>query len=277
MCLLENYAAAWRTLNIASRPDGLGKKGRALEGERCPMSTSHHHSLRRSFLVTAAVAITAMLLGSGLFGPAQAGYMVTLEQVGSNVVATGSGTINLTALNFTEPASTSSILEPGGATISTGANGQPGVGTAIDIYGLGSGLISGPKSFGSEPNTLANSGTGDMVGIDGLNGSLAVPDGYVSGNSLSDTATYDNATIASVHVAPGTYVWVWGSGADADSFTLQIGPAAVPAPLIGHGLPVLLAVGGILFGAKLLERGKADASRPFLTASAASPHRIGLN
>jgi hypothetical protein len=31
---------------------------------------------------------------------------------------------------------------------------------------------------------------------------------------------------------------------------------AVPAPLIGRGLPVLIAVGGILFGAKLLERGK---------------------
>jgi hypothetical protein len=31
---------------------------------------------------------------------------------------------------------------------------------------------------------------------------------------------------------------------------------AVPAPVIGHGLPALLAVGGLLFGAKLLERGK---------------------
>jgi hypothetical protein len=30
----------------------------------------------------------------------------------------------------------------------------------------------------------------------------------------------------------------------------------VPAPSIGHGLPVLLAVGGLLFGAKLWERSK---------------------
>jgi hypothetical protein len=33
-------------------------------------------------------------------------------------------------------------------------------------------------------------------------------------------------------------------------------PFGVPAPLIGHGLLVLLAVGGMLFGARLLERGK---------------------
>jgi hypothetical protein len=30
--------------------------------------------------------------------------------------------------------------------------------------------------------------------------------------------------------------------------------AAVPAPLIGRGLPVLIAVGGVFFGAKLVER-----------------------
>ena len=41
----------------------------------------------------------AMLIGCGLCAPpAQAGYMVTLEQVGTDVVATGSGTIDLTGL-----------------------------------------------------------------------------------------------------------------------------------------------------------------------------------
>jgi hypothetical protein len=38
------------------------------------------------------------------------------------------------------------------------------------------------------------------------------------------------------------------------TFSAQIG--TVPAPLIGRGLPVLLAVGGILFGVKVLERSK---------------------
>jgi hypothetical protein len=37
---------------------------------------------------------------------------------------------------------------------------------------------------------------------------------------------------------------------------LYIAIAAVPAPVIGHGLPAVLAVGGLLFGAKLWERSK---------------------
>jgi hypothetical protein len=34
----------------------------------------------------------------------------------------------------------------------------------------------------------------------------------------------------------------------------------VPAPLIGHGLPGILAVAGVLFGAGLMKRGKKHAS-----------------
>jgi hypothetical protein len=36
-------------------------------------------------------------------------------------------------------------------------------------------------------------------------------------------------------------------------------PQTVPAPLIGFGLPVFLAVGGLWFGAKLLERSRRGA------------------
>jgi hypothetical protein len=45
-----------------------------------------------------------------------------------------------------------------------------------------------------------------------------------------------------------------GSGNQIGFDNVTVG--AVPAPLVGHGLTGVLAVGGILFGAKLLERGR---------------------
>jgi PEP-CTERM motif len=40
-------------------------------------------------------------------------------------------------------------------------------------------------------------------------------------------------TLASLGVRPGEYVWSWGSGADADTFTVAIGgvfPSPIPEP-----------------------------------------------
>jgi hypothetical protein len=91
--------------------------------------------------------------------------------------------------------------------------------------------FSGPATFGSGLGVAASSGTGDLVGMADVFDDLIVPTGYVSGTALSDSATYDSATFASLGATPGTYKWKWGSGANADSFTLQIGPASViPEP-----------------------------------------------
>ena len=51
--------------------------------------------------------------------------------------------------------------------------------------------------------------------------------GYVSGTSLSGSATYSDASLATLGVTPGTYVWKWGTGAN-QNFTLQI-KTPVPA------------------------------------------------
>jgi hypothetical protein len=199
-------------------------------------------------IMGAAVICAATLLGSALsVPPAQAAYTVTLEQDGLNVVADGSGTLDVTDLSFLTSQSFGAQILPTLGEIFTG----PASSTPNDQY---HGVITGPASFGSGSGSLATSGAGDLVGIGGLVSDLLVPADYTSGTSLSDMSTYDNATFASLGVTPGTYEWTWGSGAHADSFTLD----AVPAPLIGHGLPVLLAVGGLLFGANLLGRAKRE-------------------
>ena len=147
--------------------------------------------------------------------PAQA-YAVTLEQMGSNVVATGSGPINLTGLTFGGSLGNIPAIFAFAGLINTGPS------ALIDVY---YGFV-GPASFGSGfavPNTTS----GDFVGIVGGNGGLlSVPHGYVSGNPLSDSATYHGRFLGGQGVIPGTYTWTWGTGLPNQNFTLRIG--AVP-------------------------------------------------
>ena len=113
---------------------------------------------------------------------------------------------------------------------------------------LDTGFI-GTMRFGQRARYfLASTGSGDLVGVSGPNRFIAVPQGYISGNALSDISTYNNATFARLFVTPGTYEWTWGTGMYADSFTLQIGPATVPDS--GSALCLLLLFLAGLFGVR---------------------------
>jgi VPDSG-CTERM motif len=173
---------------------------------------------RTHSLITPLCAAIASLVVIG--SPARAGYIVTLTQSGPNVVANGSGAIDLTGLSFFFQASGNAFIAPSFDIIATG----PTAFTDLDVY---SGL-SGPSNFGTGAQTNASSGSGDLVGIAGdVPLTLLVPLGYVSGTALSDTSTYNNATFSSLGVTPGTYEWTWGAGAN-QNFTLIIGSATVP-------------------------------------------------
>src|SRR6476620_5093943 len=129
-------------------------------------------------LATTLAIVLAWLLS---VRPAQAGYVVTLQQVGPDVVATGSGAINLTGLSFSQSGSVNPgiraerVSPVGSSLIYTGPTSS-----SVDLY---SGA-TGPTSFGSFPFIFvrsANSGSGDMVGISaGFWGVIiSVPTGYV--------------------------------------------------------------------------------------------------
>jgi hypothetical protein len=71
----------------------------------------------------------------------------------------------------------------------------------------------------------------------------------------TSTGTWNSATFASLGLTPGTYVWTWGSGIHADSFTLQIGPTN-GVPETGSTIALMLGAVGTLiaFRQKLLEK-----------------------
>jgi hypothetical protein len=210
-------------------------------------------------IVVAAAVTLAMLLGSNL--SAQAGYVVTLEEQGTSVFATGSGALDLTGLSTGELSGSnligivSNVLNPTrgfGAYILTGPPVPPGTEIALFNTYSGTGII-GPMNFGGQGFTFASSGSGDLVGINstGFGGEggfqpgpkIIVPVGYISGDPVSDSSTYLNQSFASLGVLPGTYEWTWGTGAD-QNFTVVVGtPEPASGLLLGVGIAALLLVG----------------------------------
>ena len=177
------------------------------------------------FLKPTLATTLAIVLGWLLSArPAQAGYTVTLQQVGPDVVATGSGAIDLTGLTFVLSTSRSPAINPLFSRMGFIFTGPTS--SKVDSYSFPSGGIG----LGPAPTTAANSGSGNMVGIAGylddvgiFQGFLvSVPKGYVSGNALSDSATYNGKTFATLGVTHGR-VWKWGTGTN-QNFTLQILP-----------------------------------------------------
>ena len=188
----------------------------------------------------------AMLIGLSAL-PAQAGYVVDLTQVGSDVVATGSGAIDTTGLSFVSSFNNSAFIGPSIGLIYTGP-AFPDL-SEVDRYNG----IAGPTSFGSGGESFPISGGGDLVGVQANIAAVFVPTGYVSGTPLSGTSTYSGSTLASLGATPGTYKWTWGSGAN-QNFTLVVG-SAIPGILdLGHDARGFAGLGLIGFSRRPARR-----------------------
>lgn len=189
--------------------------------------------------------LTAFLLSCAT---SHAEYTITFSETGGNVVATGSGTINTTSLSLSG-SSTPPLVNSRNAHAYIG--GTAGSFNVMRVSPNGS--VVGPTSFGvfstdRHPDTAA----GPLVGIIGNYGRLLVPVGYVSGNTINSSATWNGATFASLGLTPGTYEWTWSSGATADKFIVQIPPKASATT---HSIPTLSEWGLIVMSLLLATLG----------------------
>lgn len=178
----------------------------------------------RNVKTAAAVALAVLAVGMATAPQAQAAYIETLEQVGGDVVATGSGSIDLTDLTFNDSETSLSSIAP--------VVGEILLGSAVSEQVSTYGGATGPSNFGTGGLTFASSGTGAGVAISDES-YIGVPLDYVSSSALgTSTATWAGTTLSALGVTVGTYTYTWGIGADADSFTLYAGvnPPAVPEP-----------------------------------------------
>ena len=185
-------------------------------------------SKRRSLLAGAALLLLAIAPSR-----VQAAFILTLTQSGGNVAINGSGTLNTTALTLSNTGSTLAQVFASYGIVVAG----PTAFTNYSIYSGGG--LTGPTMFGAGGQYIADSGTGSLVGIRGNVPFLFTPLGYTSGSLLTDSATINNATFASIGFTPGSYIYTWGTGANADSLTVT---GVVPEPSTW----VLFIAGGLL-------------------------------
>jgi PEP-CTERM motif len=199
--------------------------------------------------------LTTALLGfAAVSSSAKAAVIIDIFQQGSDVVTTGSGTIDLTDLSVgVSGVSVGSLLRP--------LSGQVYLGpTSAAPINLWAG-ISGPTSFGSLSNNTPSSGSGDFFGVEGASGGLiALATTYVSGGQLSATDTYSSETLSSLGLTPGSYVYTWGTDGHADSLTVNI--AAVPEP--STWAMMILGFAGVGF---MAYRRKANQNRTAINAA----------
>jgi hypothetical protein len=166
--------------------------------------------------------ITALSFGVLAAPSAQAAYVTTFEEIGSNVVEVGGGTLDLTDLERVGGIFTKLFVTPSEPSYASGTKGDQG-----DIY---EGALSGPTNWGPGVTTFASSSSGDLVALVPFGAEIIVPDDYDFGDPLSETSTYLGASFASLGLTPGSYVYSWGTGDHADTFTLNVVAGSVPEP-----------------------------------------------
>lgn len=184
-----------------------------------------------------AAALAAAIVPSS----AHAAVTITVNQVGSSVVVNGSGSFDTTGLK------TYSTGNQGGSFINA-ASGVVSVGAAApitiltDLTGPVLGYLQGPK--------YATSSSGDTFGISQYLGAIYLPFNYQSNAQLTGTSTYQNASLASLGLSVGQYVFRSAN----DSVTLNIAAGAVPEP--ATWAMMILGLGAVGFAMR--RRGKVN-------------------
>lgn len=199
------------------------------------------------------VLAASVLAVSFLCGAAKAGIIVNVSEIGGDVVFSGSGTLNLDALSHISSESWEGYISPIQGDVLLGSS-PASFAQTLEFY---SPTISGPSKFGPGNGTLdpiiGDGGTGDrfgMANIVGLGPAVIVPDGYVSGDPLVGSLTFSGTSLATLGVTEGVYVWSWGTGGNADTFTLNVTAVPEPSAFFLWGLTT------ILFGVRFCGRQK---------------------
>lgn len=174
------------------------------------------------------------------FVNAHAIYTISLTQVGSDVVMSGSGQINTTGMTSAASVSScSSRFDPPGTTVCLGT-GNYGLRFGGGITGAGV-----PSAMGTL-QVFGSSATGAPLVIS--TNDLYLPAGYVSNSPITNSVTFVGRTLATMGAVVGTYTMTLTSG---DTIVVNVG-GATPASV---SVPTMDGVGALALALMLLTGG----------------------
>jgi hypothetical protein len=137
-------------------------------------------------------------------------FTVMIYESDSNVVMSGSGTLDLSGLTLVTSGAGPSMgggLGVSTATFLCGANGQ--------YYDTYSGFTTTPSNFGSGFGFPPTSTSGDIFGVVTQGAPpyfLYVPSGYTTGTQITGSQTFTGETFSSLGLVEGTYTYTWLGG-----------------------------------------------------------------
>ncbi len=206
----------------------------------------------RAFLLTLVSALT-LVWGST---SSQAAVVITIAQVGPDVVVTTTGTLDTTG--FT-------IFGGGGSNQATLSASVIRLGYAASVTDFTPGVgVSGPSTnfsfISGSTNVATTAANGDVFAFfpSGGSATIVLPENYASNSPLSNTIVWTNTTLAGPNPAglnitglvPNDYVWTLANG---DTITISV----IPEP--SRGLLALLGVGAIVLRRRRTQPAKACA------------------
>jgi hypothetical protein len=193
-------------------------------------------AIRLAFPFAASIAVAGIPIS-----PADAAVTINIDQVGGRVIATATGTLDLTGLTAEAPFNNDLFIRP--------SVGYIGLGIALTVTGYSG--MTGPSQFGLGGITPSFQSAGTPFAINGSSfGSpyVFVPVSYISGTPIGAQAIF-LGSFASLGLTPGQYVY----SSAHDTVTININSVPEPAAWA----MMLLGFGGIGFAMRRRRRPEA--------------------
>lgn len=179
---------------------------------------------------------------------AHADVIISFQEVGSDVVASFSGNVDLTGAT-----QVASALSANFTFVVPAAPAAFFFRSSIATYDGWFFSSAAMPSFGQGTGVQGNFNltTGGLVGVDGSSGTgteIMLASGYTSGSPFAGTGTFENATFSSLGITPGTYTWTAGNN------NMTITTQAVPEPATSA-----MALVGLAYGTYSMFRRRKEA------------------